>query len=89
MYTPETGIESVINGLNTAFGADGARLVVESFSSGQLVVRLILDDVLCSDCVLSGNRVRAVILAGVQRLVPDCHQVLLLDPREDAESNLG
>jgi Fe-S cluster biogenesis protein NfuA len=69
--------------LTALLAGDGARLELLDVDSGDVAVRLLLDDADCADCVLPPDRLADVVRARLQQ-VPGIARVRIDDPRAGA-----
>jgi Fe-S cluster biogenesis protein NfuA len=72
-----------LDGLRGGFNADGADLVVESATESRVVVRLVVTDETCTDCIVSNGMLNYLVLNAIAEQWPGVTQVDVLDPRED------
>jgi hypothetical protein len=67
--------------LRQGFQADGADLVVETVTGGHVVVRLVVSDETCLECIVPTSMLERVLATRLAQHVPGFEHVELIDPR--------
>lgn len=75
-------LSEAIGPLRTGFNADGADLVVESATEDSAVVRLVITDDTCLDCIVNYDTLKFIIAGTVTKHFPQISDVQVIDPRE-------
>ena len=80
MIAPEQ-VDAALAGLREGFQADAADLEVVSVADGVALVRLVVTDETCLECIVPGPILRQVVEASVRQAVPGVSRVEVEDPR--------
>jgi hypothetical protein len=75
-------LSEAIGPLRGGFTADGADLVVESATEDSTVVRLVITDETCLDCIVPYDMLKFIITGTVTKRFPQIRNVEVIDPRE-------
>jgi hypothetical protein len=75
-------LTEAIGPLRRGFNADGADLVVESATEDSTVVRLVITDETCLDCIVPHDMLEFIIAGTVTKRFPQISNVEVIDPRE-------
>jgi hypothetical protein len=79
--TPESTVVDALAALRSGFQTDGADLLVESVTDGHVVIRLVVSDETCLDCIVPKAMLEGVLTTRLAQQVPGFEQVELIDPR--------
>jgi hypothetical protein len=74
-------VGAAISSLRVGFQADGADLSVEAATRERVVIRLVLTDETCADCVVPSQVLERIISATLHERFPAITEVRLIDPR--------
>ena len=74
-------ISKALDGLKQGLQNDGANLVVDNISNERVVVRLIVEDHACKECIVDSDVLTAVVEAALREIVPAGAVISLVDPR--------
>ena len=75
-------LSEAIGPLRDGFNADGADLVVESAAKDSAVVRLVITDETCLDCIVPYDMLKFIITGPVTKRFPQISSVEVIDPRQ-------
>ncbi len=76
------GVSAAIESLRSMMQLDGGDLVVTSADADQVMVKLVLEDVECLDCVMKRPTIESLLLSSVREPFPSVSRVVLDDPRD-------
>lgn len=75
-------LSEALGPLRGGFNADGADLVVESATDGSAVIRLVITDDTCLDCIVNYETLKFIITGTVTKHFPQISNIEVIDPRE-------
>lgn len=76
-------VHDAIDPLRSGFQADGADLVVERATEDGVVVRLVVTDETCLDCIVPTDMLHYLVSNAINTQWPDISHIDIVDPRED------
>ena len=74
-------VDKVLDDLRVGFQADGADLAVEAATTAGVVVRLVVTDETCAECIVAGPMLQLMIATTLRGRFPALTKVEVIDPR--------
>jgi hypothetical protein len=74
-------IISALDGLKKGLQNDGADLLIDDVSNDRVVIRLVLEERACQECIVDSEVLIAVVEAALRGVVPSRAKISIIDPR--------
>ena len=82
MTLTTTTVEDHLDAVRPLVAADGAELELVGVDGGAVMLRLVMADAHCRECVMPGQLLSQLLLAALQERLPAITAVTVIDPRD-------
>jgi Fe-S cluster biogenesis protein NfuA len=77
-------VAEALASLRAGFEADGADLTVDTASPERVVIRLVMTDETCADCIVPTQMLERMVSTTLRGRFPEMGQLEVVDPRTQA-----